>query len=711
MHKRMLQSPPFSIESCPELNAQTDASVTTFLYWILSWVECTNGCFSHHLSLLNPILSWMHKQMLQSPPFSIESCPELNAQTDASVTTFLYWILSWVECTNGCFSHHLSLFNPILSWMHKRMLQSPPFSIESYPELNAQTDASVTTFLYWILSWVECTNRCFSHHLSLFNPILSWMHKRMLQSPPFSIESCPELNAQTDASVTTFLYLTLSWVECTNGCFSHHLSLLNPILSWMHKQMLQSPPFSIESYPELNAQTDASVTTFLYWILSWVECTNGCFSHHLSLLNPVLSWMHKRMLQSPPFSIESYPELNAQTDATVTTFLYWILSWVECTNGCFSHHLSLLNPILSWMHKRMLQSPPFSIESYPELNAQTDASVTTFLYWILSWVECTNGCFSHHLSLLNPVLSWMHKRMLQSPPFSIESYPELNAQTDATVTTFLYWILSWVECTNGCYSHHLSLLNPILSWMHKRMLQSPPFSIESYLELNAQTDATVTTFLYWILSWVECTNGCYSHHLSLLNPILSWMHKRMLQSPPFSIESYLELNAQTDASVTTFLCWILSWVECTNGCFSHHLSLLNPVLSWMHKRMLQSPPFSIESCLELNAQTDATVTTFLYWILSWVECTNGCFSHHLSLLNPVLSWMHKWILQSPPFSIESCLELNPGGRQYTAVSSDVIQPHLSRPPSSSLPLCLALQHLLEDTGDVSLVSHIIPHPI
>ena len=264
---------------------------------------CTNGCFSHHLSLLNPILSWMHKRMLQSPPFSIESCPELNAQTDASVTTFLCWILSWVECTNGCFSHHLSLFNPILSWMHKRILQSPPFCIESYPELNAQTDASVTTFLYWILSWVECTNGCFSHHLSLFNPILSWMHKQMLQSPPFSIESCLGLNAQTDATVTTFLYWILSWVECTNRCFSHHLSLLNPVLSWMLKQMLQSPPFSIESYPELNAQTDASVTTFLYWILSWVECTNGCFSHHLSLLNPILSWMHKRMLQSPPFSI------------------------------------------------------------------------------------------------------------------------------------------------------------------------------------------------------------------------------------------------------------------------------------------------------------------------------------------------------------------------------------------------------------------------
>ena len=190
------------------------------------------------------------------------------------------------------------------------MLQSPPFAHRSCP---------------------VCIIGCFSHHLFPLDPILvepldasvntfypwilSRLHHQMLQSPPFALGSCP---------------------GCVTECFSHHLLPLDPVL--------------VESL-------DASVTTFCPWILSW-------FSH----------WM----LQSPPFALGSYP---------------------GCITGCFSHHLFPLDPILV---ESLDASSHHLLPMDPVLVELLDASVTTFSPWILSWL-------SH----------WM----LQSPPFAHGSCP------------------------------------------------------------------------------------------------------------------------------------------------------------------------------------------------------------------------------------------------------------------------------------------------
>ena len=100
--------------------------------------------------------------------------------------------------------------------------------------------------------------------------------------------------------------------------------------------------------------------------------------------------------------------------------------------------------------------------------------------------------------------------------------------------------------------------------------------------------------------------------------------------------------------------------------------------------MLQSPPFALGSCP--GELLDASVTTVCPWILSWLShwmlnsstfplgshpgLVIGCFSHHLLPMDPVLvelldasvttvcpwilSWLHHWMPQSPPFVLGSC---------------------------------------------------------
>ena len=163
--------------------------------------------------------------------------PVLVELLDASVTTVCPWILSWL--------HH---------WMP----QSPPFVLGFCP---------------------SCIIRCFSHHRLPLDPVLV---ESLDASFTTFLRLDPALVESLDASVTTFLPLDRVLVESLDASFTTFLRLdpvlVEPVdasvttfcpwnLSWLHHQMLQSPPFALGSCP---------------------GCVTECFSHHLLPLDPVL---------------------------------------------------------------------------------------------------------------------------------------------------------------------------------------------------------------------------------------------------------------------------------------------------------------------------------------------------------------------------------------------------------------------------------------